>query len=130
MLTRQQKAGITRRNMLTRKEKKWADKVAGGQSATRAALEVYDTESYNTAGTIAHANLHKPKVIQYLEDHESLAAGRIVELIRSSSEAIALNASKDLLDRTQGKPTQKIEKQSRVLHLHLGFSNRKIEKQQ
>jgi len=45
------------------KEKKFVKTLLeNGGNGVRAALEAYDTDSYNTAGVIAHENLKKPKI--------------------------------------------------------------------
>ncbi len=53
-------------NRLSQKEKGFVNDVADGMVPTQAALKNYDTESYGTAGVIAHENLKKPKIIDAL----------------------------------------------------------------
>jgi len=53
---------------LSRKEKGFVRDVAAGMVPTQAALKNYDTESYHTAGVIAHENLKKPKIQNALEE--------------------------------------------------------------
>ena len=42
--------------------------IKNGGNATQAALSVYDTEDYQTAGMIASENLKKPKLKQAIEE--------------------------------------------------------------
>lgn len=53
---------------LTHKEKGFVKDIVKGETGTQAALNNYDTESYGTAGVIAHENLKKPKIISALEE--------------------------------------------------------------
>lgn len=53
---------------LTHKEKGFVKDIVKGKTGTQAALNNYDTESYGTAGVIAHENLKKPKIISALEE--------------------------------------------------------------
>jgi phage terminase small subunit len=55
-------------NRLTVKQRKFAKEyVANGGNATQAALKVYDTTEYHTAGLIGHENINKPKLKQAIE---------------------------------------------------------------
>lgn len=53
---------------LSRKEKGFVTDVLKGVTPTLAALKNYDTESYGTAGVIAHENLKKPKIRKAIEE--------------------------------------------------------------
>ncbi len=100
---------------LTRKQKAFADALINNPklSATRAALQTYGTPekppTYQTAQQLSHENLTKPNIQLYLDEHVQKAKNRVVELIDSKKEDIALRASDSILDRTLGKATQRTE---------------------
>lgn len=93
---------------LTKKEKGFADDYLETGNGTQSALNNYNTESYSTAGVIAHDNLKKPKILEYLQDHAEEAASMIFFLSQhAESEAIKLSASKDIMDRAGLKAPEK-----------------------
>ena len=109
---------------LTRKQKAFADHLLDNpkQSATKAALATYDTDKHYVAKNIASENLTKPNIQLYLDKHIEKAKNRVVELIDSTKEDIALRASDSVLDRSLGKATQRLETQSTVVTLKLDLS--------
>lgn len=54
------------------------------------------------------------------------AKKKIVSLIDSDNEQIAIKASQDVLDRTEGKATQKTEQTSRTVHVSLDLTGVRI----
>lgn len=54
------------------------------------------------------------------------AKRRVVELVESNNESIALKASQDILDRTEGKATQKTENISRTVEVKLDLTGVKL----
>jgi phage terminase small subunit len=97
-------------NDLTHKQKEFADEFLETGNGVQSALSAYDTKDYSTAGNIASENLKKPKVKQYLEDNAEQAALRVIELSKQGENLpVALNASKDILDRAGFKPVDKSE---------------------
>lgn len=71
---------------LTHKEKGFAKDIADGIPGVHAALNNYDTKDYNTAAVIAHENLNKPKIKEYLKEQgfDSDNAKRVVAQILNS----------------------------------------------
>lgn len=111
---------------LTKKEKDFADSYLKTGNATKSALESYNTENENTAAVIGSQNLRKYKIIQYLEENASDAAGRIVEISKKArSEAVKLKANNDILDRTLGKPITPMV--GKVQHEHTIYDEIQIE---
>jgi phage terminase small subunit len=110
---------------LTRKQKAFADELLSNPklSATKAALRTYNTVDRSTASVIATENLAKPSIQIYMDEHVDRAKNRIVTLVESDREEIALNASKDILDRVHGKATQKIESTSTSVNLNLSLTD-------
>lgn len=99
---------------LTYKQKKLEDLALTGMSRTRAAMQVYNTTDYSIAASIASENLKKPQVVIYRDEHVQKAKAKVVELIDSENENIALKASDSVLDRQLGKATQKVEQNTIV----------------
>ena len=100
---------------LTRKQKAFADALINDPkiSATQAALKTYGKPekptTYATANDIARTNLQNPSIQVYLEQHVDKAKFKVIELIDSEKEEIALRASEAVMDRALGKATQRTE---------------------
>ena len=109
------------RPYLTRKQKAFADTLLNNpkMSATKAALATYGTDKDYVAKNIASENLTKPNIQLYLDEHINKAKNRIVTLIDSEKEEIALRASDSVLDRSLGKATQRTENTTEVVQLNL-----------
>jgi phage terminase small subunit len=90
---------------LTRKQKAFADYLINNpkESATEAATQTYKGNR-KSAEVIASENLRKPPIQIYLNSHIDKAKSRVVSLIDSDKEEIALKASDSVLDRALGKP--------------------------
>ncbi len=112
---------------LTRKQKAWADTYIANPKAplTDIARQTYNVTEASTASEISRQNLKKPEIQIYLESHIDKAKSRIIQLIDSDREDIALRASQDVIDRTHGKPTQIQQSQSISFIQHL--SNKSID---
>ena len=100
---------------LTPKQKKFADKYLETGNGTRSALAAYDTEDYQTAASIAEENLKKPEIIVYLDKHVEMAKSVITEIAQNKDNKPSdrISAAKDILDRTVGKPKERIEQESK-----------------
>lgn len=90
---------------LTRKQKAFADELINNpkQSNASAIMKTYNTTDTATASQMALENLNKPNIQLYLNQHVDKAKTRVVELVDSKREDIALRASQDILDRNLGK---------------------------
>lgn len=114
---------------LTRKQKAFADELVNNPkiSPTQSALKHYGKPdkptTYATAQQIAHANLTKPNVQLYLDKHIDKAKNRVIQLVDSEKEDIALRASDSILDRALGKATQRTESTSTSVTLNLDLTN-------
>ena len=94
---------------LTPKQDKFIKKYLETGNGTRAALEVYDTDEYMTAASIASENLKKPQILAKLHAAQDLAQSTIVSLATGAeNESVRLKAAQDIIDRTEGKATQKV----------------------
>ncbi len=105
--------------------KKILDIVASGtaQNATDAYRQVHPTASDITARTNSHKLIKKPEAQIYLQQHIDKAKTRVVELIDSNKENIALQASEAVLDRALGKATQRIETENKHLVMRIEQSD-------
>lgn len=93
---------------ITKKQKDFADNYLKTGNGRQSALKTYNTKSPIVAGSIATENLTKPNVQQYLQDNAELAANHMVKLmLKAKSENVQQLASKDILDRSGYKPTDK-----------------------
>lgn len=93
---------------LTKKEKGFADDFIETGIGVTSALKNYDTDNYNTAGVIANENLKKHKIQEYIASKAENASQRIFELSKQNENLpVALNASKDILDRAGFKAVEK-----------------------
>ncbi len=111
---------------LTRKQKAFADKIIENPkiSAAQAVRETYPIKQEgSTARTMASQNLANPSIQLYLNEHVEKAKNKVVTLVDSEREEIALNASKDILDRVHGKATQRIESHSTSVNLNLSLQD-------
>jgi hypothetical protein len=134
------KANAKRRTTLTRKEQAFADGVAAlgpDETPTDVAARVYDVSSRQAASEIASENLSKPKVLAYLDQNRDQAQLTVVEIMETSRSRasdpkhakVALDAANSLLDRTDGKPTQRVQTESKVLEVFIDLSGKQAKKQ-
>ena len=92
---------------LTKKEKAFADLYIETGNGTQSALQVYDTESDNTASSLAYENLRKPKITAYMDKNIKVIETHMYGLAtKAKKEGDQIIASKDVLDRYHGKPHQ------------------------
>ena len=118
---------------LTRKQKAFADELIRNpkQSATKAVAKTYNTDDYHSQRVIASQNLAKPNILKYLDKYGELAEITAVDIMQNSRSMkdepaharVALDASKDILNRLYGTPTQKIESQSTTVTLNLSLKD-------
>lgn len=114
---------------LKQNSKQILDVIAGQtkRNATKAYKEVHPTASTVTAATNAYKLLAKPEAQIYLEQHITKARNKVVELIDSPKENIALMASQDVLDRERGKARQVTEVRSTSLALTIDLTGDDIQ---
>lgn len=111
---------------ITKKQKGFANRLLTDPktSATQAAFDVYRVKNRHVAEQIAHENLRKPVVLQYMNQFADKAERRIIELTKSGNERIALDASKDVLDRSYGKATQRLQVESHSARINIDLTGR------
>ncbi len=110
---------------LTKKQKEFADEYLETGNGTQAALKAYDASNENSASVEASRTLRKAKVQKYLEDKAEKAALRVEELSNQNENlSVALNASKDILDRAGYKPVEKQEHSGEVIIKKVFYGDR------
>jgi hypothetical protein len=95
-------------------------------SQTQAYIDIHGTTNRDSARATASALLAKPNVQIYKESAVKKAKTRIVTLIESQNESIALKASQDVLDRTEGKAIQRNETTARTVEVKLDLTGVRI----
>ncbi len=95
-------------------------------SQTEAYIRTHKTENRISAANSASALMAKPSVQIYKDSAIRKAKKRIVTLVSSDNEGIALKASQDILDRTEGKAQQKEGNVSRVVRVEVDLTGVKL----
>lgn len=95
-------------------------------SQTEAYMRLHGTNNRESARASASAVLAKPSVQIYKASAVGKAKKRIVQLVESGNESIALKASQDILDRTEGKAVQRNETTQRTVEVKLDLSGVRI----
>lgn len=110
------------------KTKALYDEVINNPKITQreAYLRTHKTNNIKTADVEASKLLNSPKYSIYRASAVGSAKRRIVQLVKSNNESIALKASQDILDRTEGKAVQKTENTSKVVEVKLDLSGVRI----
>lgn len=91
-------------------------------SHTEAYIRNHGTTNRNSARASVAKMLAKPSVQIYKDSAVRKAKERIVSLVESSNESIALKSSQDILDRTEGKAIQRNETTSKVVEVKLDLT--------
>lgn len=91
-------------------------------SQTEAYLRHHNTNNRHTARHAVSELVAKPAAQIYLQEHINKAKQRVVTLVDSEKEDIALRASDSILDRALGKATQRTEQQTTVVSINLDLT--------
>lgn len=95
-------------------------------SNTEAYMKHHKTNNRKAASVEVSKLLSKPTAQIYKDSAIRKAKKRIVSLVESGNENIALKASQDILDRTEGKATQKTESVNRTVEVKLDLTGVRI----
>lgn len=128
-LTAEQEQALLAKELRIRpKTKALYDEVINNPKITQreAYLKTHVTDNIKTADVQASKLLNSPKYEIYKASAVGKAKRRIVSLVDSESESIALKASQDILDRTEGKAAQKTEHLSRTVEVKLDLTGVKL----
>lgn len=119
---------LAKQYKLRNKTKEFIDELIANpkQSATDAYLKTHETNSRITAGNAASKLLKSPGVIGYKDSAVGKAKRRIVSLIDSENESIALKASESVIDRNEGKAIQKSETLNRTVEVKLDLTGLRV----
>lgn len=99
------------RKKLPAKRKAIADEIIKDPTITakEAAKRVDPTLTDFSAGVVGSRALNDERIVEYMEKHAVKAQKKVVKLMDSEKEEIALRASQDVLDRVYGKAIQRNE---------------------
>jgi hypothetical protein len=76
-----------------------------------------------SAGAIASRVFNKPTSKRYLEEHAEEAKNTIIYHMRNKDNAkLSFEAAKDILDRTDGRPTQKVKNETSKVVINADFT--------
>lgn len=135
------KYNVNMKRPLTRKQKAFADYLlnnpkASGTEAIKATYSLgskHGTTSKRgeelTASVMATENLAKPNILAYMLEKAPEAELRVLQLMRSENEPIALAAAKDVLDRTHGRAVQRTESTSTSVNIAIDLSGSRSERE-
>jgi phage I-like protein len=128
LTTEQELAALARQLGLKPKSKQVLDLLMANPklSQTEAYLMVHKTKNRETASAKASELVRKDTARIYSERAVGKAKRRVVQLVDSRNESIALKASADILDRTEGKAVQRNETTSRTVEVKLDLSGVRI----
>lgn len=96
------------------------------KSNTQAYIETHETNDRKSASVSAARLLAKPSVQIYKNSAVIKAKKRVVALVDSENENIALKASQDIIDRVEGKAVQKNESTQRTVNVMLDLTGVKL----
>lgn len=97
-----------------------------GISQTEAYIRTHQTNNRKAASVEASRLLASPNVQIYKQSVVKKAKRKIGLLIDSENESIALKASQDVIDRTEGKAIQKNETTQKTVTVKLDLSGLKL----
>lgn len=95
-------------------------------SQTQAYIDTHQTNNRKVASIQASKLLAKSSVQIYKDSAVRKAKKRIVSLVDSNNESIALKASTDIIDRTEGKAVQKNETTTKTVEVRLDLTGVKL----
>jgi phage terminase small subunit len=107
------------------KDKEFADCFLETNNASLAVRKAFPESKPSIAGVKGHRLLKKVNVQDYIESKAEMASNRVAELAKQSKNLlVALNASKDILDRAGYKPIEKHESTKNVVFSLSGLFQR------
>lgn len=115
-------AGIM--NNMKPKTKRFIDEllINPKKSATQAYIDTHETTNRASARASASKLLATPNAQLYMQEHVLKARDKVLELIDSTRDDIALRASESVLDRQLGKSTQMIATHNKSVEIHIDLT--------
>lgn len=110
------------------KSKQVLDEIINNKGITQTDAYIkYHPNSSRAAAAVRASNLvNSDKGRIYTSAAVGKAKRRVVSLVDSSNESIALKASQDILDRTEGKAVQKSETLNRTVEVKLDLTGLRV----
>ena len=116
----------TRKPLLTDKQKAANDEYINNPkiSKTEAIVRTYNVASRKNASAMVPKTFNTPAARRYREDQVERAANNIVEIANDKKVRpdVRLKANQDILDRNDGKATQKTENKSQTVKIIADFT--------
>lgn len=124
----EQRAALARQLRLKDSTKAFVDELIDNpkQDIGEAYLKTHKTTSKRNASIAGSKLLKKASVIGYRDSAVGKAKRRIVQLVDSDNEQVALKASEAIIDRNEGKAIQKNVSTSTVVEVKLDLSGKRI----
>ena len=125
-------------NSLSYKQKQVADALLADPKLTpaKAVMAHYGVTTTNSASALATRLMKQDKIQAYMSEHAQQAEDTMLEVMRYSKlfgksgskegaayAGVAVSVAKDVLDRTYGKATQKIENQTTGITLTIDLTS-------
>lgn len=111
---------------LTRKQKSALDEYLADPkiSQTEAVMRSkYTSANRKVAGVTAAKLFNNPTAKRYLEEHAEEAKDTIIYHMRNKENAkLSFEAAKDILDRTDGRPTQRLQQETAKVVINADFT--------
>ena len=93
------------------------------QTNTQAYMKVHNTQNKMSAGNNVSKLLKKPEAQIYLKKHIDIAKNKIVELTQRGKDEVSLRASQDILDRSFGKATTRMDVHTEAVVISLDLKS-------
>lgn len=124
----QQRETIAKELNISRKTKEFYDEIIDNpkQKNVEAYLKTHEPKSIQSAHVQSSRLLNSDKYHIYKASAVGKAKRRIVSLVDSDNQNIALKASQDILDRTEGKAIQRNETTSKTVEVKLDLSGLRL----
>lgn len=120
----QRKHQVAKELRISEKTKQFYDELIDGKHKTiRKAYKTINPETSDQQASVNASRLiNNEKYAIYKASAVGKAKRRIVALVNSDNENIALKASQDIIDRTEGKATQKTESVNKTVEVKLDLT--------
>lgn len=124
----QERAALAKQLGIKPKTKEFVDLLNENptMSQTEAYIRTHATNSVKTAKSEASKLLQRPAVIGYKDSAVKKAKRRVVELVSSTNESVALKAAESIIDRNEGKAVQKSESINKTVELKLDLTGERL----
>lgn len=113
---------------LTKKQRGFVKDYLDTGNGTLAVKQNYNVANDNVAGVLAHNNIRKTKIQEYIANHAEDAEAMIYQLSqKAKAEFVRLGASKDIMDRAGYKPVEKTQNTNINIEVNSELENKSKE---